>query len=1083
MTPAQEIAAQVCVAECAKHIAAGENEATLRSVFTSHLRSIAGTPTPWWAEEHVVRTEAALGVGRAAPGFADNLVGLTAIEYERNLRVPAVHAHGLEQVHDYVAGLLNRGENPSSVRGVLSDTVVWEAYRVVDVSPTPAVGAISRHDITLGRIARIDCNAADLAAARQLHQFLVEQLGRDGGQVLTSDTLYTMLGATSAAGTGFATSCEAVVDAAFAAKPDYAAMVQHLWANFVSFVGTTVVGVFDRKAYVHELYLLTLGKLIAANVLDQRALVSAPNELEGILDGRYFEAQGLTNLVEYDYFGWLARPPHVAGLVTVAREMQAALKAYDFSTIHPEDLFGRLVAQMAEETQRVLLGQEPTPAWLVSQVVDAVDARQPEETLRHYVDPCCGSGAFIAAVVEKRAKAVGFLSLSREARGQLLCETIAGFDIDPLAVMLAKVSWLVAARPALDEFNSGFPTSIPIYHADSLFATAPLSGNVVVAATGDFVLRLDTHSVTLPRFLTSPNLQAFFDEYSIGLYAAALAQARTKAGVVSGLDVSTIRRDAEASSNIELVGLEVAGAETFGLDFARAMTTLERTGRNGLWLYMLRNGYRPAMVRGRYNGVVTNFPWLALSKLADNPYKATLHKLTVAFNIEPATESAPHLELATIFFLHAAEHYLGAEGAIGAVVPNSVLQGAHHTPFRAQAFQQPPSNLQLQVREVWTVEKAFSTNAAAVVLATKPVASASLEGGHSDTSGVTRYPLYLSTLGNRNSWTRFPIAQDGHAFYESLQGADVMPRTTWFHELTPGTGPKGIPLVQVDPIVVGASPLSYLIQLASLSEDFACTPGRRLKVDWQFPVLTSAHIVQFNTNTPANAILPLKPRSGNNRKLAAATFGTDRVATAHFKEIISELNRAWRPGAPWSSSTLFEKKLNFRNKLTAQRFSSGQNLVLVAAGGKHPCASSFRVTTATADRLVIDQTIYWFEVRDNDERDFVVGVLNSEALAMAIRPFQPSGNYGERHVHKLAVQVLPQWNSGLSEHRDVLRHTRALRAELGAAAAIDPKLRTVVSTPTASVAVRRTFIRRRLATLPSYIAYQAACWSIFPPAT
>lgn len=1082
MTPAQEAAAQASINACIAQIAQGAPEAVTRSIFTSYLRAIAGTPVPWWAEEHVVRTEAALGVGRVTPGFADNVVGLTAVEYEKDLRNTGLHSHGLDQVREYVAGLLNRGALPATVRGVLSDTVRWEAYSVVTVSsPTGVANSFTGHDVTLRLDFRVDCSAADAAAARQLHQFLVTHLGRYGGQVLTADTLHGMFGLDSMAGRHFVGDCDTVVVAAFTANPGYAAMIQHLWANFVSFIGTTISGVFDRSAYVDELYLLILAKLIAANVLADRALVSAPNELQAILDGRYFSARGLTNLVEHDYFGWLTRAPHVVGLVAVAGEIQNALRAYDFSAVRPQDLFGRVVAQMAAQTQRILLGQEQTPAWLVSRVVDAVDARQYDDQSRRYVDPCCGSGAFVVEVVARRAQAPGFAELPRETRGQALCEAIAGFDIDPLAVLLAKVSWLTAARPFLSDFDTSFPLSIPIYHADSLFAITPLSGNVAVAGTGDFTLRLDTHTVNLPRFMTQPGMQAFFDEYTEGLYAEALAQASTPTGSVAASAVSIIRVNAEVASDTTLDANEASAAEAFGLRFATTMTSLERNGRNGLWLYMLRNGYRPMMEQGSYNGVVTNFPWLALSKLGNNPYRATLQALTATFNIQPPADCAHHLELASIFFLHSASHYLGDKGVIGAVVPGSVIQGAHHAAFRAEQFRLPPSNADLHIREVLAVDRAtFSTNVAAVVIATKPGTTHLITGGCVAENGLSTYPLYLSTLGSRNAWTRFAVAANGNAHYRALQGADVMPRTAWFHELMPAVGPRGAPYVQVDPIVVGASQRSYLVELAHAAVGFACTPGRRLKAAWVFPVLTSALIVQFHINQPADAVLPLLPRSGTNRNLAAASLSTDRVAAAHFGEVFAELNCLWPSQAPWGSSAVFTRKLNFRNKLTAQQFHVGQRIVVFGAGGKRPCAAAFTVPAATADRLVFDQTVYWFEVADDDERDFVVGMLNSDALAAAIRPFQPHGNYGERHVHKLAVQVLPQWDPASSQHQLVVQCTRVLRGDLMAAVAADARLGAVLSTPTASVATRRTTLRQYLGTLPSHAAYQNACWSVLP---
>lgn len=1085
MTPAQEAAARTCLSECTRHIANGEHEGTIRSVFNSHLRAIAGDPLPWWADEHFKRTEAALvamRAGRLVTGRADNLVGLTAIEYEKDLTVAATRAHGLDQVREYMAGLLNRGVPAANVRGVLSDTVRWLAFDVDAIAPAAVVGSIAGADLTLRPLTSIDCSAADLAAARQMHQFLEQHLGRDGGQFLSAETLHEMLGTTSVAGAAFVADARAVVDAAFLANPAYAQMMQTLWASFVSFVGTpATANAFDRQAYAHELYLLTLAKLIAANVLAGTALISTRPALQAILDGSHFTAVGLTNLVEYDYFGWLTKHPHVAPLILLAEKIQLALKAFNFSYLVPHDLFGPLVGQMAERTQRLLLGQEPTPKWLVEQMVDKVDALVPAEPTRRYIDPCCGSGAFVVEVVTRRAREPGFAALPREARGQALCQAITGFDIDPLAVVLSKVSWLIAAKPHLQPLNSAFPTSIPVYHADSLFAMTPLAPNVAANAHGDFRLVLDTHRLTLPRFLADPAHQALFDEYAQGVYAVAQNCAAHGTNP-DAATVAIVLAGAETASLTPLSAAERVEAETFGLAFATALTTLERAGRNGLWLHMLKNGYRPAMVEGRFQAVVTNFPWLTLSKLANNPYKDTLQGLTAEFNLQPSASSAPHLELATIFFLHAARHYLTADGVVAGLLPSTVIQGEQHAPFRAHRFVAPPSALALHVNEVWDVAKeAFKTNVSAVVVAKKGAAPATLTGAFSSEAGLVPHPLFLSTLNNRNAWTRVNLGTTGFTHYEANEGADVMPRTVWFHEIDLLPGPGGTTVASIQPLVPGASPRSYLIAQPKVAKNFRATP-RVVPEKWVFKVLTSAHVVQFATNEPDPALLPLERRAGTANRLVATTnamLSTSRPALDHFTAVFAELSAAWPTEAPVDIAKAY-KRLNFRSKLSRQCFSATTRLVVYGASGAYPCAAVMRLTPQLAANLVIDQTVYWIAVEDADEADYMVGMMNSVTLANVIRPFQPTGKKGARHLHTLPVQVLEPWDPASATHRAVVTQTRALQSELATAAVADARLHAAMTVPTASIDRRRQVIREALTRLPSYADYQAACLAVLP---
>ncbi|GAB1088654.1 MAG: N-6 DNA methylase [Shewanella algae] len=1089
MTPVQENQAQQCLSECWSHINDGAHEATIRSVFNSHLRIIAGTPLPWWAKEHFEKTEAALKSTRGnrfVTGFADNLVGLTAIEYEKDLSNQKIFDEGFSQVKEYVAGLLNKNAPADNIRGILSDTVRWYAYEIDSVSATAVSSKIAGADVTLkpaSKIHSIDCSKSDEYAARQLHQFLEVHLGRDSGQILSAKTLKDIIGLESAFGEKFLLKSESIVDKAFTHDPGYALMVQKLWSNFVSFVATSDahVGAFDKQAYVFELYLLTVAKLIAANVLKGEAIVSPKSELIEIINGGFFKAQGISNLVEYDYFGWLTNKPHIDGLVELSGEIQKVLKAFNFSFLQAEDLFGQLVMQLAERTQRLLLGQEPTPGWLVTKLVSSLTGRIDPDQPWRLVDPCCGSGAFIVEVVKNKIQDSAFDVLSNEKKNQVLSQVITGFDIDPLAVILAKVSWLVAVRPSISAFNSAFPVSIPIYHADSLFATTPLSQTVTVNRKG-FQLILDDQQVDLPEFLVTPEFQGFFDEYVEGLYQ--LAHKYSGIASTSTIDKShiyTVLDSAIVNTATTLSISQRSESELFGYVFCSVLYDLENRGRNGLWLYMLKNGYRPALVRGQFNGVVTNFPWLALSKLSDNPYTSVLQRMTSEFNLRPQSQSAIHLELATIFLVHAAKHYLQDGGHVAAVVPNSVIQGDQHAPLRSGEFRKGANSVQLNFVEVWDVGKETfgKTNLAAALIGKKGhLESGALTGRFVSESHVdVTYPLHLSTLKKRNAWTKTKVVLTGGGSFDFEQGADIMPRTPWFHEVSDLVGPGGIKKLDIQPISRANSKFKYLISSPKKCKDFRAV-ATTVSSDWGFEVLTSAHLLQFLVNDPATAILPLKRRDTLGRVIKQAevsAFAADRAADNHFSRVFAALKAA----DGWNVDSIdldyvFDERLNVRNKITKQEFSSGDLLVVYSASGDYPAAAKFTVTPGTADKLIIDQTLYWMVVNDNEQADYIVGLMNSSRLSEVIRPFQPAGLQGRRHLHLIPPSVIPEWDPSNQLHVDVIATTRALFSELELAIQNCPDIRHVVETPSV-VSRRRTALRKLLATLPSYDAYEKAC--------
>src|SRR6202030_1841089 len=79
----------------------------------------------------------------------------------------------------------------------------------------------------------------------------------------------------------------------------------------------------------------------------------------------------------------------------------------------------------------------------------------------------------------------------------------------------------------------------------------------------------------------------------------------------------------------------------------RRMAELAVGNRNGIWAFILRNTYRPGLLTGQFNGLVSNPPWLALSGLADNPYRAMLTARASLYGVRPTGSSFLHLELCT----------------------------------------------------------------------------------------------------------------------------------------------------------------------------------------------------------------------------------------------------------------------------------------------------------------------------------------------------------------------------------------------------------------------------------------------------
>lgn len=206
--------------------------------------------------------------------------------------------------------------------------------------------------------------------------------------------------------------------------------------------------------------------------------------LAALEDGRPMRAAGLDDVIVADGPGWCAAAERwTPGLARAARAAIAHVATYDAGALlrpsaDPCDLFRPLYERLIPASARHDLGEYYTPRWLAQ----AVLADLPAPPGWRGLDPCCGSGAF---VVELVAEALA------ETRGRPAAERlrdvlgrVAGLDLNPLAVLTARVNYLLAVAPLLAEAGpAAGPIAIPVHRADATAAPAPAEA---AAAWGAF---------------------------------------------------------------------------------------------------------------------------------------------------------------------------------------------------------------------------------------------------------------------------------------------------------------------------------------------------------------------------------------------------------------------------------------------------------------------------------------------------------------------------------------------------------------------------------------------------------------------
>ena len=1056
--------AQELIRRCRHLRETGEIEAVLRSELMSRLRLVFSQPEDdSWISHYSMGSEAHTLVGQTggetASRFIDNLVGSTTIEYEADLRVQSKRLEGYDQVKEHAAGLIRGGIPTSQVRGILSDTVDWYAYDVAledGVQPETC----TKDEVVLQPVDSISLQSDDIPTADRFISFLRKHLAREQSRPLKAGLLTHDLGLDSNPYLRRVGSLIGLVEAG-RADDSSIELATGLWSQFVDHLEGESTG-FRVEAYVDEMYLCILARLLTANVLLGQALSSDDQELKEILDGSHYRNRyQIENMVEEDYFGWVSGPGHIDKLLPIAREIQGDLYAYDFSHLPEEDLFGRLMAQLARRSQRKLLGQEWTPSWLAKLLAERCLDSLPEGEAPRIVDMCCGSGSILAEV----------LKATRSSQGQTdmasLSEVATGFDIDPLAVSLSKATWIATLATEINAATG--PIVIPVYHADSLFAVTPVSKALPLWGTdSDIEVSLDGKVVRIPSVLMQPEYGRLFERIVDWAYDEAReAKERGSADQLTQHVTDEFLRHVAATVGIAIPpDLEQhLGEAVYAL--ALRMADLAISQRNGIWAFILRNTYRPGLLTGQFNGLVSNPPWLAMSRLADNPYRSMLRERAQGYGIQPPGQSFLHLELGTTHLLHAVDRYLAKGASIACLVPGTILNGHHHEQFRRQRFLESQRPVHLRIQEVWQVAPGtFKYPGAAIIGLHDPGApepqATPIAGFVASESGLEEVDFSERSIGTRTAWVLEKQGAPAATHYMGKlpqQGADLMPRTAVSIDIRDESGAE----FRVD--TPGEdSPWAFAVKAAKeLKGDRF--PGyvapsfihRMAQSENLLPFLLGEHL------TPV-AIPATRNASGQWTILdhtEIRRLGFTRTAR-RFRSIDERLRQAGK-------GKLLHERVDERNKLTRQVLTREGFLVVAGAGGKYICAAC--VSLWDVPNLVVDQTLYWQIIPSADEAWYRVGMLNSYAMTEAITPFNPQGAFGERHIHALPYRLIPPYDSAIDEHVRISELAQHSADAVRHMVTEDPFLRE----PAKALHVRRTRVRKQLMTIPAYQELEYFC--------
>jgi hypothetical protein len=310
-----------------------------------------------------------------------------------------------------------------------------------------------------------------------------------------------------------------------------------------------------------------------------------------------------------------------AALVLRIARQAARFRLHDVQV----DVLKALYESLIDPAQRHDLGEYYTPDWLAAKIV----RRAVTDPLRQRtLDPACGSGTFLFHAIRGLLDAAKHAGWPPARMLDACAEQVRGLDVHPVAVIIARVTWLLALGET--DRRRTRDLHVPVFLGDSLqWNVRPLGDQTYVEVSVP-----DERPLRVPAGFAEDQAK-----YEPGL--------RT---LTEGLN------DAASPASIRQALLRIHGATAQDADamvetFDR-LAGLYKAGKNHIWPYVLRNLVRPLWLSQpgqRADVVLGNPPWIAYRFLSAE-MKINLREACMPLNLWVGGVLATQQDMSALFW-------------------------------------------------------------------------------------------------------------------------------------------------------------------------------------------------------------------------------------------------------------------------------------------------------------------------------------------------------------------------------------------------------------------------------------------------
>ena len=789
-----------------------------------------------------------------------------------------------------------------------------------------------------------------------------------------------------------------------------AKLKRQLWERHLALVYGKAVE--NDDLWVQHTYLVCVAKAIAT-----AALTGDYVGPEDLLAGRAFTDAGIHGAVESDFFDWVLEDDD--GITTVRRIVQHA-RRFDLSDIKV-DLLKVLYESLIDPEKRHDLGEYYTPDWLAAKVTR--EAMREPATDR-VIDPSCGSGTFLFHAVRQKRAALVAESTPEEAIAARCVETVHGLDIHPVAVIIARVTVLLALGRTLQDRDDDI--SVPVYLGNAMQWDVHRDEHDLVVEVPP-----DGSKPKKDAKIGAPTLRFPLDVCRDGNALDRVVEAMYGASEAREKPVAFERR-------LTTLGIDPAHHATLRATFER-YHALNMAGRDHIWGYVARNLSRPVALSdgGKMDVVLGNPPWLSYRYMSTE-LKKRFKDASKAIGLWVSKEEGrlvTQTDLSGYFFAKSMDLYLRPGGRITMVLPLATMTRGQFRRFRTGEWY----GVRARFTDAWVLD-----NQDIAPLFRVPTCVLFAERSGPDAKGGVRVPDRVRQFHGRPP--RKDASEDeadprvrvfeadapSEVSYEAAspyrerfrQGATLVPRMLCYVERA-AVGRLGSN--RNAPAISSARSN----QEKAPWKDAESITGRVEASCLRTGYLGSS-IAPFRVLEQPEAVVPVaevtRTEDDGTERVTAVDVLTSKQAKdrglPRVSSWLAQCEALW--DAHGTQNLTFKGRIDFGGGLSTQ-FPVAPIRVVYSKAGTRPAATVLRDA-----RGVVDHTLYWMATESENEAHYLAALLNAEAVRARIEHLQARGEQGARHFDKLFFTLpIPTFDPCNRVHTDLAEAAR--RAEAVAA--------------------------------------------------